>query len=528
MSSKDPHTCEQAPFNLVGSSATGQNTCDDGRYSANGTACLSCSSTCKTCFGPTAGDCLQCAGTRALLIVGITSKKDGERGSCVDVDQSTGVCQSVSGLYLYDSSKGICEPAPRLCKAASIPGFTFGSSQTPNSPVCSSCETGAFLNPNAPQGARCVGVCPDGTYDNGQGVCASCPNGCATCRADGNSVSCTSCSDQSQALDGGKCVSGGCKAGQFSNKLSTDESFGLQGTTVCLPCASSCATCDGGPTTCLSCPKGRPAYDPTTKTCAASCPRGFFVGKDGRCSGCDPSCATCSASGSGNCLSCPLGSNLSRGKCTPGHCSDNAAVIGPWGVCLESLLDITTRSNTNGDTTKKIPIWIILIICVVLLILLIAMALIIWRWRAVKKREDRTNEFGNGFYTRATDIKLKELGLRPPSISSRSGSSHLHRPRSLQASTIGPMSTLSYPSLRSGTSTSSFNIKRKSVPSILPPLTDRGSVYSQPDEFPSHLRPPVTIPMRSESGSIWFESGVRPPRVPEDDLDLDPEYHGPY
>lgn len=539
VSSKHPETCEQAPFNLVGSSQPDQNTCQDGRYNANGTSCSPCSSTCNTCFGPSSNDCLQCSGSRGLLVVGITDKKDTQRGACVDVDSSTGVCHSVSGLFLYNSAKKMCEPAPRLCKVAAIPGFSFDGSNSPNPPACSVCETDALLLPNAPDGARCVGVCPTSTFDNGKGVCSSCPSSCATCAlSDGKDPVCTSCADASQVLEGGKCVST-CKPGNFAKKLENDESFALKGTTACLTCGSSCATCVGNATSCSSCPSTRPAYDPTTQTCSSSCGRGSFVGKEGRCVGCDSSCASCSGGGPNNCLSCANGSILRGGKCTIAHCSDNQGFFAPWGICLETLF--AKSRNDEQSSTQKFPIWLILVICVVALILVILSALITWRVMAVKKREAQTNKFGNEFYTRATDIKLKEMGSRRTSKSSRSTR---FRQSSVASMSIGqpdnfnirrvptpsdrPFSTFSATSdAPVSLAPSSFKIKRKSIPSLLPAATDRGSIYSQPEE-PPYLGPNVQIPLRSESGSVWFESGVRPPRRSSDQLDLDPDYHGPY
>lgn len=464
LSQNDSTTCLPSSINLIGGAPT---SCNDGFFNSHNSTCTPCDPTCSSCFGPSASSCTRCVSPKALLSTGHTDNNTLD-ASCVDVDPNTGVCSSPPGslLFLMNQSKGICEPAPHLCSAATIPGFSLLHPESTSSAgaVCSACAPGALLLPDQPDGAvgKCVGVCPHGTYNDLRGHCSQCPAGCSTCNIteDGAHPQCQTCANPSSFLFEGTCVDV-CPTGTFAGVTANETPKTPKGVNSCFPCSASCGDCTQSPTSCRTCPKNRPALDPATQTCALACPKGKFADPNagGRCSLCEATCASCSGAGSGDCLSCKAGDVLQEGKCLPSTCASNSThVVHGWGICLEDLLAASLHHNSRGA-----PSWLIVLVAMLLSTTLGCLCLLIWRLWQQKKRQQKTRRFGHGLAS--ADIKLHQLDERKIPENLRSSwkfHDSYYRPDwcDERASTVIDPSRLS----RTTTTPSEFKIKRKVVP----------------------------------------------------------------
>ncbi|KNE90167.1 hypothetical protein PSTG_16390 [Puccinia striiformis f. sp. tritici PST-78] len=528
-------------------------TCSAGFFLDPHGECAACNPSCKSCTGPL-GLCQECAQgfqpsnstscsptpmnlvgaspltscklPKALLSAGHVDDNNTVGASCVDVDPNTGACSSPPGsLFFFNQSKGICDPAPRLCSAATIPGFSLTQPESTSTvgAVCLACAAGALLLPDRPGGSegKCVGICPNGTYDDSLGHCASCPTGCSTCvLGDEARPQCTGCTNPSMFIVAGACMDT-CPARTFASVTANDTPRAPKGVNACLPCSASCESCSQSPTACQSCPKNRPAFDPVTQTCALACPRGTFADTNagGRCSTCGASCETCSGAGSGDCLSCKAGDVLQEGKCRASACAGNSTqIVTDWGVCLEDLL--AAKPETSS---REIPAWLVVLVTILLSGTLGALCLLIWRLQQRKKRQNKTRKFGDGLAT--SDIKLHPLDALEVQENNRPGWSD----QTISAG-FDPRPSPQTPT------PSEFKIKRKVVPTDVRMddwERESVSIYSHSDHFtrvdqPGTIRHPPTnisqVAIDSESarclkercrtvqGSIWFEGdlGRRP------------------
>ncbi|KAF9453697.1 hypothetical protein P691DRAFT_855337 [Macrolepiota fuliginosa MF-IS2] len=353
--------------------STGQK-CADGSFN-NGTSCSLCSTSCKSCTGPTSNDCIQCNGAYIF------------NGTCVG-NNADGSCESTTGM-IANNVNGKCDACPSKCTSCKIPGFTPAS--TVDQVQCTGCLPGSVLS----QG-KCVDSCPAGTFLSPQDNlnCIPCDSSCGTC-AD-SATFCLTCSTPSQLAFGGKCVSS-CPSNTFTSNSS------------CTTCHGDCASCSGPQfSQCTSCPPTRPVL--SNGRCLSTCAKGeYFDKSSGKCRSCDGSCATCSSSGAANCLSCPDGEVLRQGKCvqSDGGCE----TLQGLGVCLTDLVvkpqansttgsgapipSITGISDPTKSTTKvenKLAWWQILLMalggvfCGFIVIVL-------WRRHARKKRLQRTRNW---------------------------------------------------------------------------------------------------------------------------------------
>lgn len=513
----NPTICVPSPINLIGGAPT---SCNEGFYNSENSTCSPCDPSCKACFGSSSGSCTQCFSTKALFSAGNT-QNNSLSSSCVDVDSSTGLCLSPPpGLFLFNQTKGLCDPAPRLCSAASLPGFSLihPVSTSIDSAVCSSCVADALLLPSRPGAleGRCVGLCPNGTYDDRHGHCNICPAGCSTCKmsVDGVQPLCTTCSSPDMFLSEGKCIPA-CPPKTFASLAPHDTPQASQEIKVCLPCSASCGNCTQSPTACQSCPSDRPAFNAATQTCSLACQKGTFAdsNSDGQCSPCHLSCETCAGPDSSDCLSCKPTDKLKDGRCQASACAKNAThQIPDWNLCLEDLL----VSDYKDESKEELPTWLLVLVVLLLSFMLAALCLFFWRVCQRKKRQEKTKQFGNELTT--ADVKL--YPLEGPFVPQR------HQP-DWNDDTISAVFTLRPPPL---TPTGEFKIKRKLVP-INAGIDDwereSMSMYSQSDYNARPTRPTsipelpiVPISLRSEDtttenalelwkmaqGSSWLEN----------------------
>ncbi|KAJ3723967.1 insulin-like growth factor binding protein [Lentinula raphanica] len=376
--------------------SNGQCSCNAGWTTAdNGTACAKCAS---GFFLTSNGDCKICE-------IGCSS--------CADI---TGDCQTCKSGFTQDANdKTKCDAQPTTTSSGTVcPDGSFGSGSS-CSPCSSSCQTcnGATSN-------DCI-ICASGSYafngscitadsngvcegtgliaDNNKKECDACGAKCTSCGISGfttastvNQLQCTGCLPGS-FLSNGTCVSS-CPAGTFISS---------QDNTTCTACDSSCSSCAGSSSFCLTCANGGLASNGqcvsscpantvaanTTKTClnchpdcvscsgtafnqCLSCPPDrpvlnqgrclpvcgksqFFDSTSSSCQACDSSCSSCSGSGPSQCLACSSSSQvLKSGSCVAANCNGTADVVTGLGVCLSDLVSVPQTSGTSATPLPSI------------------------------------------------------------------------------------------------------------------------------------------------------------------------------
>ncbi|KAF5344273.1 hypothetical protein D9758_012336 [Tetrapyrgos nigripes] len=355
----------------VASSTSDGTVCPDGSF-ASGSSCQPCSSSCQTCNGGTANDCIICkSGTFKL------------NGSCVSAD-GNGVCTGTS--LIADNNKHECDTCGPKCTSCQIPNFTPAS--TVDELKCTGCLPGSFLS-----NGTCVDSCPSGTFLNlNDNTCNACDSSCATCA--GSATFCLTCNNN-QLASNGTCVSS-CPA----NSIKTNSN-------TCDSCHPDCATCSGTSfNQCSSCPPERPVLN--NGRCLPVCAKSQFFDKtSGSCQSCDSSCSSCSGSGSSNCLACSSSSQVLRGgTCVAANCNGSTNVVAGLGVCLSELVSNSTSSSNSsplptipGLTTptqqssgRKLEWWEILLMTLGCAFIFLVVFLW-WRRRARKRRTQKTKQF---------------------------------------------------------------------------------------------------------------------------------------
>jgi hypothetical protein len=238
------------------------------------------------------------------------------------------------------------DPADRICKTCDTSCKTCSTSST----SCTSC-----YSPNYLSLTTCVATCPSPTFgnngtrtcgntcentneyeDTSTRVCRACNTLCKTCTT--TATTCTSCNSP-YYLSGSTCVTTCTSPNWGINStrscLSTCANSNEFGDTtnyrICSPCHSTCATCSGTATNCLTCISPRyksgslcviacpsPTFgNNNTRQCASSCSNTNEYGdlSDNRiCKTCNSNCLTCITT-STQCLSCASPMFLSSSTC---------------------------------------------------------------------------------------------------------------------------------------------------------------------------------------------------------------------
>lgn len=284
--------------------------CPDDTYPDLSTSikkCISCSSTCATCSGPTDTDCKSCLSPNILYLSTCYSKCPIQTyfssPTCIPCDTTCAECSGSNadqclscsgslylsgtecvstcqgGTYLEDQICMACDP---LCAACS------GSAKT----QCDSCTPG--LN-RVLQGNECV--CDTGYFENSVGTCDICDPTCKTCVD--NDKKCTSC-DAPLIMNSDACVP--CPARTYF-----DPSVPL-----CKNCHPTCVSCQGpSANQCDSCSSEKNFVNGNTCECFTG---DFFNAGSKLCEACDKSCLNCLDSAT-NCIACPAGSKFLNNKC---------------------------------------------------------------------------------------------------------------------------------------------------------------------------------------------------------------------
>ena len=168
-------------------------------------------------------------------------------------------------------------------------------------------------------------------------TCTACDSSCGTCA--GSSTFCLTCTGNQLASEG-KC-STSCPTNTFQSTTTSG---------TCVSCHPDCETCTGSSfTQCASCPPSRPVL--SNGRCLPTCSKTqFFDSSSNSCVDCDSSCASCSGSGTGSCLSCAdsTGHILRGGSCVPATCTGNTTVVPGLGACLSDLVEIPSTSSNSA------------------------------------------------------------------------------------------------------------------------------------------------------------------------------------
>ncbi|EIN07935.1 hypothetical protein PUNSTDRAFT_144417 [Punctularia strigosozonata HHB-11173 SS5] len=333
------------------------------------TDCADSSGTCITCssgFTQNANDRTQCVATAASTSTG-TVCPDGSFSNGTACQPCAATCQTCNGPTSNDciicgtgnyklngscvstDSNGVCEGTTGMVadnnkhECNTCPAKCTGC-KIPNFTVASTIDqaqcTGCLPGFVLSNG-KCVESCPSATFlsptDNL--TCTACDSSCSTCA--GSSTFCLTCANNQLASEG-SCVAS-CPSNTFSSSGK------------CIPCHPDCATCSGaGFNQCSSCPSNRPVL--TNGRCLPTCSKNQFFDKtSSTCQSCDSSCSSCSGSGPSNCLACSSSSQVLRGgTCASASCSGNSTVVPGLGICLSDLVMVPVV--TASGTTSAVPL----------------------------------------------------------------------------------------------------------------------------------------------------------------------------
>ncbi|KAH9890512.1 insulin-like growth factor binding protein [Cubamyces lactineus] len=347
--------------------ATGFFLNSDGNCEVCGLGCTQCADgngeciTCKSGFTQNANDQTQCFAAQSTTSTG-TVCPDGSFSNGTTCQPCSPLCQTCSGPTSSDCI--ICGAGKYTlngnCVGASGNGVCDGSSLVADNnkhecdtcpSKCTTCQypsfnvastidqvqcTGCLSGYVLSQG-KCVESCPTGTFlDPKDNVtCTACDSSCSTCA--GSSTFCLTCANN-QLASGGKCVAS-CPSNSFSSSGQ------------CVTCHPDCATCSGSAfNQCSSCPADRPVL--TNGRCLPTCSKGQFFDKtSSACQSCDASCSSCSGAGPSNCLACSSSSQVLRGgTCVSASCNGTSSVISGLGICLSDLVYVPPPSGTSSKS----------------------------------------------------------------------------------------------------------------------------------------------------------------------------------
>ncbi|KAL4470308.1 hypothetical protein ABPG74_011919 [Tetrahymena malaccensis] len=205
-----------------------------------------------------------------------------------------------------------CNQCPYQCSACTSASF------------CTECKLGFVLNKTDnqcycqsgtydPKSQKCISCNSNQYFDTNSSSCLPCDSSCKTCQS--QSTQCTSCNNP-QVFYQFTCKDQ-CPPGYYA-----DQFFN------CQPCSSNCKTCQTTSTTCVTCydtfqkqPDNTCAcvnqvYDPQSNKCVSCSPNQVYNPAQKLCQNCNPSCSTCKdASNVNTCTSCPAGKVLYNGSC---------------------------------------------------------------------------------------------------------------------------------------------------------------------------------------------------------------------
>jgi proprotein convertase subtilisin/kexin type 5 len=213
--------CQNNTFKFTANSSCIAN-CPDHYYADNSTwLCAQCDSSCLTCDGGYAENCLSCSPTATLRYLLLK------------------MCWSVCpGGYYSNDAASACQICPVNLNCGNC---TYKN--TTNTVLCTSCAYGYFFQGSS---STCTPYCNSNQFANlGNNSCLTCDSSCLTCSGPGPSL-CSSCLSPllfESNVTGGFCISFCPTVGYFQS-----------GGVVCLACDLTCLNCSGSsPSQCTSC-----------------------------------------------------------------------------------------------------------------------------------------------------------------------------------------------------------------------------------------------------------------------------------
>ena len=255
-------SCPSYPATYLLSSNHSCVTCNVDRYVISGSQCLPCHSSCLTCSDASETGCLTCPPLKYYV---------ASNHSCVSCN--------VDHYYILGTE---CLPCDSSC-------LTCTGNLPTNCLSCPSSSAAAYLLSSNNSCVQCnvVGYSIVGTQ------CIFCYPTCLTCSGS-LPTNCLSCPTDTYLLTSNhSCVA--CDVDGYT--ISDSE---------CLPCHSSCQTCfNPSATGCFTCPPSK--YFVASNHSCVSCNVNHYYISGTECLECDENCLTCSGSSSTDCLSCPLG-----------------------------------------------------------------------------------------------------------------------------------------------------------------------------------------------------------------------------
>ncbi|CAG8753339.1 11451_t:CDS:2, partial [Acaulospora morrowiae] len=140
--------------------------------------CIACDTTCATCNGPSASQCLSCSNPTQFSL--------------------NGVCSANPCPSSYVAINTTCIKCHPDCLECTGPGLNQCTKCPPNRPILT-------------KEGQCVEVCPIGTFEDSTGKCQACDPSCSSCTGPKNSQ-CLGCTDKLKILTNGTCGAG-CSSG---------------------------------------------------------------------------------------------------------------------------------------------------------------------------------------------------------------------------------------------------------------------------------------------------------------------------
>ncbi|EIW85609.1 growth factor receptor domain-containing protein [Coniophora puteana RWD-64-598 SS2] len=370
--------------------SNGQCTCLPGWTAAsNGTQCAQCASGyfldssgnceicqlgCAECSDGT-GDCISCAS-------GFTQDAN-DKTKCDSTGQTTSSGTACpDGSFSAGSSCQACSPSCQTCHGSTSNdciicatgtyslggncvqtnsgGVCAGTSMIANNnkhecdtcpSKCTSCQISSFSAASTINQAQCTGCLPGYVLSQGQCV-ESCPSG--TFLSPTDNLTCTACSSSCGTCAGSASFCLTCTNNQIAANgtcVNTCPSNTFSASGRCIACHPDCATCAGGSfDQCTSCAKTLPVL--TSGRCLATCSQNQYLdGTSAACEACDSSCASCSGPGPNACLACSSSSNVLRGgACVAANCTGGAGVVSGLGACLSELVLVPSNTSSGGSS----------------------------------------------------------------------------------------------------------------------------------------------------------------------------------
>ncbi|KXN84120.1 Furin-like protease 2, partial [Leucoagaricus sp. SymC.cos] len=259
----------------------------------------------------------------------------------------------LNGVCVTANSDGICEGTSFLAdnnkKACDSCGAKCTACKISNfsiASLASQAQCTSCIPGTFLSNGTCVDACPSGTFVSPKDnmTCQSCDSSCATCL--GSATFCLTCSSSNQLSSNGQCVpASSCPKNTFPNPS----------TSSCLSCHPDCATCSGSSfNQCTTCPPNRPVL--SNGRCMPTCSKNeYWDASSNSCKTCDSSCGSCSGPGASSCLSCTNENNLvlRSGSCVASSqactgSNNTTSVVNPLGACLSELIAVPQASGTSG------------------------------------------------------------------------------------------------------------------------------------------------------------------------------------